>query len=90
MNETLRVEVDAMITNRILTYHQGLIEAGQIREFAAKPPGVSRPVSDCSQSGHMPVDVPREGLSLLRDERPPSQTCDSEMCVAPFAIAHRQ
>ena len=52
-------EVDAMITLRILAYHQGLIDGGQIREFEIKGPSASPLVSDCShlEHKHKPHDL---------------------------------
>jgi hypothetical protein len=64
MDSTLQAEINALITRRILAYHQSLIDGGQIREFENHGPEANRLVSDCSQSEH------RLAETALRDPVP--------------------
>jgi len=50
MNADLQAEIDAMITNRIVLYHLGLVKAGQIQDVPNEGPSTILQFSDCSQS----------------------------------------
>jgi hypothetical protein len=62
MDSTLESEINAMITQRILAYHQNLIDGGQIREFA-----VNLPAFDCSQLERRHLDGRSKGLAPQQD-----------------------
>lgn len=66
MTPELTTEIEAMITQRILAYHQNLIDADQIDDVDLKGPQVSRPPSYCSQLEHRQTDDPSEGLAPLQ------------------------
>lgn len=67
---TLEAEIDAMITQRILLYHQSLIDNGQIHPVELKGP-TSHPVSHCIPSEHKHSDGPPEGLAPLHGAHSP-------------------
>jgi hypothetical protein len=69
----LETEVDAMITRRILRYHQSLIDNGQIREVALNPPA-----SDYSLSEHTHSDDLSEGLAPLQGGHSQQTVCGNE------------
>ena len=60
MDATLKSEVDALITTRILAFLSQLIETGQIQAVELKGPNAIPPFSHCNQSAHMQTD----GLSI--------------------------
>jgi hypothetical protein len=74
---TLEAEVDAMITQRILLYHQSLIDNGQIHPVELKGP-LNHPASDCSLSEHTHSDDLSEGLALLQGGHSQPTVCDNE------------
>jgi hypothetical protein len=52
MDSTLETEINALITHRILAYHQSLIDGGQIRESLNLGPEANHLSSGYSQSAH--------------------------------------
>ena len=68
MDKTLEIEINALITNRILAYHSRLIKSGQIDDIALKGPSAIHPPSHCNQSGHKRQDGRSEGPVLHQGE----------------------
>uniref|UniRef100_A0A6H1ZS85 Uncharacterized protein n=1 Tax=viral metagenome TaxID=1070528 RepID=A0A6H1ZS85_9ZZZZ len=65
MNATLKSEINALITTRILAYNSLLIETGQIKTVELKGPSATPTFSRCIQSEHTHLDAPLEGLVPL-------------------------
>ena len=55
-------DVEAMITNRLVAYHQGLIRKGQIHHVDEECPSAIHQPSHCIQSEHTHRGVQQEGL----------------------------
>ncbi len=68
MDSILETEVNAMITRRILAYHQSLVDGGQIREVTLA--GISPPTSDYSQSERRHSETFSECPAPPRNEPP--------------------
>lgn len=60
MKKSLEMEINTLITERILTYHAQLIENGQIKPVELNGPSVIRPASHCNRLGHMQTDGQQE------------------------------
>ena len=68
MNKILESEINALVTEHILTYHSQLISTGQIKDVALKGPSAIRLPSHCNPSGRMRLDALSEDLAPLQGE----------------------
>ena len=78
MDDTLRAEIDAMITHRILAYHAGLVRQGQIQDIPEDGPLVTHPSSHCNPSAYTLVDRPQEDHPLRQGEPVPERSDEHE------------
>lgn len=58
MDKSLEIEINALITERILAYHSQLIATGQIKAVALTGPSAIPSISRCNQSAHTQKDAP--------------------------------
>jgi len=68
MDKILALEIDALITKRILAYHSQLISTGQIQSVDLEGPRANPPLSHCNRSERMQKDDPSEGLAPHQGE----------------------
>ena len=68
MSDDLRQQIDAMITERIVTLYRAMVRRGQIPQVEETGPTAIPLSSDCNRSANTHSDDRPEGLPLLHSE----------------------